>query len=64
MFLSKPFAILAARGITVDAEARAKIEACHESDVLHRWIARAMSVASAADLFAPDLPDPEASDRA
>jgi hypothetical protein len=54
------WSILAARGITVDAEARAKIEACHEPDVLNQWIARAMTVASAADLFAPG---PEAAER-
>jgi HEPN domain-containing protein/predicted nucleotidyltransferase len=46
--------ILAARGLSVDAEARAKIEACQDSAVLQRWIGRAMTVASTAELFAPD----------
>jgi len=46
------WAILAARGIAVDAEVRAKVEACREPDVLNQWIARAVSIASAAELFA------------
>ena len=48
--------ILAARGLPVDAQARSKIEACQESAVLQRWIGRAMTVASTAELFARDPP--------
>lgn len=54
------WSILAARGIAVDADARGKIEACREPEVLKRWIARAIGVASIEDLFAPD---PEATAR-
>jgi flagellar biosynthesis/type III secretory pathway protein FliH len=46
------FTILAARGIPVDAEARARIEALAEPAVIHQWIARAMTVGTVAELFA------------
>jgi predicted nucleotidyltransferase/HEPN domain-containing protein len=55
------WSILAARGIPVDPETRAKIEGCREPEVVSRWIARAMTAASAADLFAPDPRAPERS---
>jgi predicted nucleotidyltransferase/HEPN domain-containing protein len=48
------FSILAARNIPVDAEARAKIEACREPEVVGRWIARATTAGSAAELFEPE----------
>ena len=46
--------VLSARGIAVDAEARARIEGCREADVLQRWTARAANVGSTAELFALD----------
>lgn len=55
------WSILAARGIPVDAEARAKIEACHDPAVVSRWVDRAMTVAAAADLFTPESAAPERS---
>jgi predicted nucleotidyltransferase/HEPN domain-containing protein len=48
------FTVLAARGIALDAEARARIEACTEPSLLNLWIARAATAASASELFAPD----------
>lgn len=48
------FTILAARGVPIDPEARARIEACTEAAVLNRWIGRAMTVSAAAELFAAD----------
>ncbi|XXY49213.1 Rpn family recombination-promoting nuclease/putative transposase [Sorangium sp. So ce269] len=43
---------LAARGISVSAEARARIEACRESATLDRWILRAATAASVEDVLA------------
>ena len=40
-------AVLAARGIAVSAEARARIEACTDLGTLDRWIARAAAVTEA-----------------
>lgn len=45
------FTILTTRGITVDPETRTKIETCAEPTALKRWIARAMAVHTAAELF-------------
>jgi flagellar biosynthesis/type III secretory pathway protein FliH len=45
-------AILAARGIDVDDETRAVISACTDVARLDRWIASAMTAASAADVVA------------
>jgi hypothetical protein len=45
-------AVLAARGISVTAEARARIEACKDEATLDRWIARAAIAASAEDVLA------------
>jgi HEPN domain-containing protein len=45
------WSILTARGISVDAETRAKIEACRDPDVLHRWVTRAVTITAAAELF-------------
>jgi hypothetical protein len=39
-------AVLAARGISVGHEARARIEACKDAATLDRWIVRAITVAS------------------
>jgi len=44
-------AVLAARGIEVTAEARARIEACTEEATLDRWIARAVTAPSLEDVF-------------
>ncbi len=49
--------ILAARSISVDAEMRARIEACRDADLLRRWVSRAITSATAAELF---VPEPEA----
>jgi flagellar biosynthesis/type III secretory pathway protein FliH len=45
-------AVLAARGISVTAEAHARIEACRDGVTLDRWITRAATAASAEDIFA------------
>lgn len=45
--------LLAMRGITCSAETLAKIEACTDPDVLDRWVARAMTASSEADVFPP-----------
>jgi hypothetical protein len=47
------FAVLAARGIVVSADARARIEACQDVSTLDLWIGRAVTAASAEDLVAP-----------
>jgi hypothetical protein len=39
--------VLAARGLAVDAAARARLEACADLARLDRWLARALTVASA-----------------
>jgi predicted transposase/invertase (TIGR01784 family) len=44
--------VLAARGLAVSPEARARIEACKAPDLLERWIARAVQVTAVEDLFA------------
>ncbi len=49
-------AILAARGIPVDPESQAKIDATRDPDALRALLARALTVPSAADLFAPATP--------
>lgn len=45
--------VLAARGIAVSDDARARITACTDLDQLERWLDRAVSVDSADELFAP-----------
>ncbi len=45
-------AVLAARGIEVNEEARARIAACEDEPTLDRWIARATTAASVDDVFA------------
>lgn len=45
--------VLAARGIAVSDDARARITACADLDQLERWLDRAVSVDSADELFAP-----------
>jgi hypothetical protein len=52
-------AVLAARGLEVTAEARARIEACKDGVTLDRWIARAATAASINDVLA----SPAESDR-
>lgn len=46
---------LAARGIPVDAEARARIEACQDLATIDRWIVRAATAASVEDVLAAEL---------
>jgi PD-(D/E)XK nuclease family transposase len=46
-------AVLAARGIAVSAEARARIEACTDLATLDRWIARAATAAPDEAVLAP-----------
>lgn len=46
-------AVLAARGVVVSADIRARIEACHDVTTLNVWIARAATAASAEDVLAP-----------
>jgi predicted transposase/invertase (TIGR01784 family) len=44
------FAILAARGLSVTAEARTRIEECKDEVMLDRWIAQAMTAASSDEM--------------
>ena len=44
-------AVLAARGVSVGQEARARIEACKDAATLDRWIVRAATAASAEEIF-------------
>ncbi|MGK3960214.1 Rpn family recombination-promoting nuclease/putative transposase [Sorangium sp. So ce118] len=46
-------AVLAARGIAVESETRARIAACTDAATLDRWIARAATAASAEEVVAP-----------
>ena len=46
-------AMLAARGIAVNAEVRARIETCKDVVTLDRWIARAATAGSAEEVLAP-----------
>lgn len=45
-------AVLAARGLSVSSEARARIEACKDEATLDRWIARAATAATADEVIA------------
>ena len=45
-------AVLAARGLSVTAEARAQIEDCEVAATLDRWLARAVTASSLEDVFA------------
>lgn len=44
-------AVLAARGIEVSSEVRARIEACQDEAMLDRWIANAARASSAEEVF-------------
>jgi hypothetical protein len=44
--------VLAARGLAVGAEARARIEGCRDVGMLDRWIARAVTAASVEEVLA------------
>jgi hypothetical protein len=44
-------AILAARGVSLGHDGRARIEACKDAATLDRWIVRAVTVASAEELL-------------
>src|SRR5262249_42772381 len=48
-------AVLAARGVSVTAEARERIEACKDEATVDRWIARVTTARSLEDVFSsPD----------
>ena len=47
------FAFLAARGLVVSAEVRARIKACQDVTILDLWIARAATASSAEAVLAP-----------
>jgi hypothetical protein len=46
--------LLRDRGIAIDADAHARIAACNDVDVMERWVARAVRVTNASDLFGDD----------
>jgi PD-(D/E)XK nuclease family transposase len=48
--------VLAARGLEVDGETRARIEACDEPARFDRWLARALTAASAREVVGDDEP--------
>ena len=50
------FAILAARGVSVAAPARARVEECQDDVLLDQWIARAMTAESTDAMFAETSP--------
>lgn len=43
--------VLTARGVVVPADARSRIEACSDLDVLDRWIARAARAETIGDVL-------------
>jgi hypothetical protein len=45
--------VLAARGLRVDEQARARITSCTELEQLHRWLRKSVSVRSVDELFEP-----------
>jgi hypothetical protein len=45
------FQLLAHRKLTLDAAQRARIEACHDLEMLERWLLRATDVRDAAELL-------------
>jgi hypothetical protein len=45
------YGVLATRGVAVSAEVRGRIEGCGEVGVLDRWIARAVAVGAAEEMF-------------
>ncbi|HEU4410436.1 MAG TPA: HEPN domain-containing protein, partial [Polyangiaceae bacterium] len=48
--------VLAARGLAVDGETRARIEACDDGAQLDRWLARALGAASAREVVGDEGP--------
>ncbi|HEU4408901.1 MAG TPA: hypothetical protein VFS43_26805 [Polyangiaceae bacterium] len=52
-------AVLAARGLEVDGETRARIEGCVDVARLDRWLARALRAASAREALDDDAPAPD-----
>jgi hypothetical protein len=48
------YLLMNARGMTIDAAARARIAACSDLAVLERWVVRAVQMASASELFGDD----------
>ncbi|HEU4533568.1 MAG TPA: hypothetical protein VFS00_05600 [Polyangiaceae bacterium] len=48
--------VLAARGLAIDGEARARIEACADGAQLDRWLARALTAASAREALDDGAP--------
>ncbi|WP_437754601.1 Rpn family recombination-promoting nuclease/putative transposase [Sorangium sp. So ce1389] len=47
-------AVLAARGLTVDSDTRARIAECTDAAALARWLVRAVTAASAEEVIAPE----------
>jgi hypothetical protein len=43
--------VIAARGITLDEEGRARIDACTDATTLDAWLARAAQAATSEDVF-------------
>ncbi|HSP79855.1 MAG TPA: hypothetical protein VLQ93_15085 [Myxococcaceae bacterium] len=49
-------AVLEARGLRVDEQARERITSCTELEQLHRWLCKSVSVQSVDELFEPAAP--------
>jgi hypothetical protein len=44
-------AVFDERGIEVDQASRARIESCHDVEMLNAWLRRSLTVAGASELF-------------
>lgn len=44
--------VLAARGFVVDSATEERVRSCHEVALLERWVTRAVTAATLADVFA------------
>lgn len=51
------FAVLGARKLPVDDDARQRIERCTDPDTLERWITRAATATTLAEVFSPAADD-------
>lgn len=51
------FAVLAGRGVGCPEDARARIASCEDAAALQRWLLRAMSAGSAAEVFSEGRPE-------
>lgn len=47
-------AVLAARRLNVDENARARVQACTDASTLDRWVTRAVTAATLDDVFVAD----------